>query len=536
MRLALALAACAACGDNSDPASACRLGTAQSAATVQDRRIIGPAAPYAPDLGLASRDDELRTSIAARRQAAWQIVQRVLAPVPLGDLPTSSLPAWHTWYARDDFERTFKHLYAGLGPTGRRARAAIDATAGLAWNAVALDGLPDWPEQRYLDYLAQVDSQLAADGVGDADRVSYSPGAMAHLVDGYARQYACRLAPDPDPFAPEAIRPGALTTQTQRVVVAGCELHALSPIVAGDAPVTVATDGEAEVYVRRGAPPDVATYDCKGTACTVDGDGAIYLAVLAATPAALRVDATYLATDVADPACLDGAMPRDAVLVKADWRRVFGGQALPTYDTSAARLRERLAGDATWNADGAADPDPAAIYSVLLSTGQQFRMPALHVMTKELDHWMWITLWWSPEPDADFGADRPASLGGVWRNYKMCTASAYLEGDPDPHGGQAGTLGAALAAVHGGTGAPSWCANPYLEMGAGNAATNCIGCHQHGGTAATPEQILALPGHGATRVRNNFPSDYLWAIKGGGGDDLSSAVQVEIEYWDANDP
>jgi len=124
----------------------------------------------------------------------------------------------------------------------------------------------------------------------------------------------------------------------------------------------------------------------------------------------------------------------------------------------------------------------------------------------------------------------------VWRNYKMCTASAYLEGDPDPRGGQPGSLGDALAAVHRGTGAPSWCTNPYVESGAGNATTNCIGCHQHGGTARTPEQILALPGHGATRVRNNFPADYLWAIKGGGGDDLSSAVQVEIEYWDANDP
>ena len=38
----------AACGDNADPAGACHLGTTQSAASVQDRRIIGEAAPYAP--------------------------------------------------------------------------------------------------------------------------------------------------------------------------------------------------------------------------------------------------------------------------------------------------------------------------------------------------------------------------------------------------------------------------------------------------------------------------------------------------------
>jgi mono/diheme cytochrome c family protein len=76
-----------------------------------------------------------------------------------------------------------------------------------------------------------------------------------------------------------------------------------------------------------------------------------------------------------------------------------------------------------------------------------------------------------------------------------------------------------------------------LEQGEGNAGTNCIGCHQHGGTDLTPESILAtLPHHGSTRVRNNFFTDYLWAIKGGQGEDLSSLVQAEVDYWDANDP
>ena len=74
-------------------------------------------------------------------------------------------------------------------------------------------------------------------------------------------------------------------------------------------------------------------------------------------------------------------------------------------------------------------------------------------MSKELDHWLWITLWWSPDPDSDFGADRPAAIAalpGPWRNYKMCVTSSYLEGDPDPRGGADGSLGDALAAVHGG--------------------------------------------------------------------------------------
>ena len=162
------MAVLAACGDNGgDKTAACHLGMAASNVAVQDRKVIGVAAPYAADLGLAARDEELRTSIAARREAAWQVVERVLHPVPLGDPRLAQnfggvqpeIPAWHTWYARDDFERTFKKLYRDLGPAGRRARAPIDAAAGLAWNAVALDELPEWPEQRYLDYLAAIDTQ-----------------------------------------------------------------------------------------------------------------------------------------------------------------------------------------------------------------------------------------------------------------------------------------------------------------------------------------------------------------------------------------
>lgn len=116
---AAAVVAIAACGDNVtvDKTAACRIGVATSAASIEDRRVIGEAPAYAPDVTLAARDGELRGSMAARRAAAWQIVERVLRPVPLGDPRVAdnlggqpTLPAWHAWYARDDFDRTFKFL------------------------------------------------------------------------------------------------------------------------------------------------------------------------------------------------------------------------------------------------------------------------------------------------------------------------------------------------------------------------------------------------------------------------------------------
>jgi len=549
----------AACGTEApDKTAMCKLGRATSAATIQDRKIIGAVAPYAADLSLAARDEELRTSIAARRQAAWDAVGKVLAPTPLaepalaaqlGGQPT--IPAWHTWFARDDFDRVFKKLYRDLGPAGRAARAPLDAAtidAGFAWNTTALDELPEWPEQRYQDYLAQIATEEQAAGIGGVHRVGYSTGAMRHLIASYDRQYACRVDAPPDPFAPQPVRAGTPVAQRESLALAECEWHLLGPFVAGagDVTVTASGDGDADLYVRRGAAPEADDYDCRSAqdasseTCTVDGGGPIYVAVFGAAASEVDVQIEYTAEDVAEPTCLAGEMPRDAVLVKADWRRKLSGANLPYFDTSAARMRERLALDADWaNGDGSADPDASQIYTVTLPSGGEFRLPALHVMTKELDHWLWITLWWSPDPDSDFGADRPATIAalpGPWRNYKMCVTSAYLEGDPDPRGGAAGSLGDALAAVSH-EGAPSWCSNPYLELGAGNAATNCIGCHQHGGTELTPEAILATePHHGATRVRNNFFTDYLWAIKGGQGEDLSALVQAEVDYWDASDP
>jgi hypothetical protein len=162
-----------------------------------------------------------------------------------------------------------------------------------------------------------------------------------------------------------------------------------------------------------------------------------------------------------------------------------------------------------------AEVDPGAddIFTVELPNGNRFRLAALHLMTKEFDHWSWTTLWWSRDPAVDFGADRPRELEGTpWARYKMCAVTWFDERDPDPTGGALDpTLGEALAVVHEGVGGPSWCSNPYLEEGPGNAESNCIGCHQHAGAELLPEEILLLPARGRRLARASFPFDYTFA-------------------------
>jgi len=547
------------CTDHTDKTAACHLSAAHQAATIQDRKVIGGASEYAPDLTLPDRDDELQGSIAARRAVAWQIVGKVLAPVTLAEPMLSQpfqLPAWGTWFTHDDFDRVFKKLYRDFTPAQRRARTPLDSAtidAGFVWNTTALDELTtDWPASRYAAYVAAIDSQDKANGIAGANRVGYSPGAMRQLIHSYVQQDACRTAPAPDPFAPDATKPGGPVNAKEAATLDECDFQTFGPYDAGDGNVTVTLsgDGDADLYVRAGSAPDTKTFDCRSEGdssdetCTVPGGAPIYVGVFGAKSSAVKLNVAYTTLDVASPTCLDGPQPRDAVIVKADWHRDLG-DGLPIFDTSAARMTQRLSSSAPlWTDDGGADPDPSLIYTATLpDTGAVFRMPGMHIMSKELDHWLWITLWWSPDPDSDFGADRPAeiaALPGPWKNYKMCVTTGYVENDPDPRGGFAGSLGDALAAVsaaRGGQGGPSWCSNPYIELGAGNAATNCIGCHQHGGTDLLPENILVEQPHfGSTRVRNNFFTDYTWAIKGGRGEDLSSIVQAEVDYWDANDP
>lgn len=223
--------------------------------------------------------------------------------------------------------------------------------------------------------------------------------------------------------------------------------------------------------------------------------------------------------------CFSRELPPDAAVSKMSWRRndelVSGGLAV--QDTTAATLAKRMAGtldEGGWQAKNLplakAGPDEA--YTVKLSDETGFSLVGLHVMTKELRHWVWVTVWWSPSDKAndDFGQDRPeeiTALGGPWKNYKMCVVTDFEEKDPDPRGGFDGTLGDALAAVHG---KATWCSNGFIEKGAHNAQTNCMGCHQHAGDIGALDKLLVdgvkFPEQGRLQVRKGFPADYSWAF------------------------
>ena len=550
--LLIALAA-AACGDNGTKAVCEDLGLRQ-AVQAEDRYILGKGGAYPADMMLRGQERELYRSQKLRRDAAWKTVAKVLAPVAiaqeLGNSPDSTVPLWQTWYAKDDTTRVFQSLFSALPDDEQSAHARFSQESiddALDWNATELEELDNWPQQRRDDYLAAVDTSEKLAGIGGVGVASYSPSALRHLLRSYPELLSCLEAGVPGPIVDT---PGSVLQQAVRepLALASCGQRTLGPfyLAKGESLVsTLSGEGVSDAQVAIRGDDAADDVRCDGDeACTYQGHGAVYVDVSADIDAVIgAIEVDYASPDAPWAGCLEGAFATDSVVVKASWRRAQFGEKLPVFDTSAESMRETLSANAEagWGEPAAeADPGPESIYTIERPNGNRYRLAGLHIMSKELEHWQWTTLWWSDTPTSDFGEDRPDSigeLGSPWNQYKMCTVTMFDEGDSSPDGdfaARAPSLAAALEVMHGGVGAPSWCSNPYIEEGPGNMATNCIGCHQHGGTDLTSETIIggdtSFPEFGRTQLRNNFPHDYSWAPAS--GDKLSLAFKAVVDFFE----
>jgi hypothetical protein len=516
------------------PEPACEVASAKSALSAADRKVVGEPSPYPADGTMRAREDELARSITARRAAAWEIVARVVEPISVDEaaLEGKTVPRFQTWYDVEDLRRVFLHLYEPLSVEEKRARvsfAAEDVSAAFAWNLTAVESLPNWPIERYLEHVAAIDTEQELHGVGGISRVAYSPGAVRHLLASYPEILACR---EQDP--PPALAHGDATSVP--VVAIDLDLEACTSRSLGAHRVELGESLVMDIEADEGAPEIVARVAgrerCREAGrCEVEGPADVEVVVESDAAIEARVVVTRISPNPTWAACLASPFPLDAAIVKADYRRADFDITMPSFDTSAAGLAARLSSNASWlEPDGQADPAPDSIFTLTLPTGESYRLAALHVMTKELDHWTWTTLFWSDDPDTDLGEDRPSDLSGVWQNYKLCVASAFEEDDSDPTASLAGfpTLAATMETVAELVPGRSWCSNPYLEEGHGNAATNCIGCHQHAGTGKVSEDVLLLEDFGATETRNNFPTDYSFAVVQG---DALSTLFAEAELY-----
>lgn len=542
------------CGP-SDPPVAPRCETVSSTAqnaSAQGRWLLGLASRYPADTALAGRADALRRSQRARRAAAWQAVARTFAPVPVaqqGAPAGSTMPRFRTWYDREDVSRVFQRLYRALSPADRTAARRFSDTeldAAFGWNVDFVNTLPEWDAQRLARFVASFETPAALASVQGVNRIAISPDVARHVIQSYPEVVRCINGPGVPVFVDTA--PSTQRVAREPIALSHCGAMAYGPyFVATGGSLVARLEGAAGAVLRvsdaSAAAGEVRCTASDATGCTVRGPGTFRVHVDAREAGAQGVlDVRYESTEAPATACLDGAFSPAAATVAMEWRRAQVLGPLPTYDTSAAGIARRFGagGDETWGAgDGHAEPSDTQIYTQRLESGNTFRLAAMHIRTREVDQWLNITLWWSPEPDGDFGADRPAevrALGAPWSNYKMCVAMDYNEADPDPTGGfsaDAPSLAAALRAVYEGHGGPSWCSNPYIDAGPRLARSNCVGCHQHAMSGLRPAEVQEnpdrFPGRGRARLRNNLPADGFWGLDA--GDRLGAVLVETVDFY-----
>ncbi|MEM6990919.1 MAG: c-type cytochrome [Myxococcota bacterium] len=461
------------------------------------RHLVGVAAPYDANPALAEQHDALAGNIRLRREAAWGTVAKVLEPVPL----------------------------LGL---------AADAEAHEEIDLPEIPAVPRFETWYGLDDFKRMFQHLY-EGLGPSGRSVREPFSAADIDAAFEWNAGALERSSSWPLERYIDHVNRLGECPEGNTEEQCEALLQSNVAgaAGGIPrITYSPATVAHALSEYGT-----SIDCLARLDT------------------LPMDTEPDAPEDNFSTCFSQEFPVDSVLVKAQWERADFGRQLPAFDTDGESLRRVLQGDAEWNEDGDRTVDPGAdqIYTIRLRNGATYRLAGLHIMTKELRHWQWTTLWWSDTPDTDFGADRPESVGAelpaVWSNYKMCSVTFFDENDEDAAARFADlpTLADAIDAT---TGGPSWCSNPYLEHGRGNAATNCIGCHQHGGATVDfdrdgddlldpleQERIIdeedRFPEHGRTQIRELFPADYLYSFNR--VDDFAGVMASEVDFFDFQD-
>lgn len=179
--------------------------------------------------------------------------------------------------------------------------------------------------------------------------------------------------------------------------------------------------------------------------------------------AAAHIRANHLGARAAqDRLATFPAFPTSAIAVKLVWHRVVNTVPVWDHGWRDAPLDDRIVHHAI-TTDAELASARVAMNDPAIAMGDELALVAMHISTKDLPDWLWITFWWSEQ------------------GYRMDATTA--------------------------AGAPSF--NPWLEARFANGEkSNCVTCHQRAVRGAT--EYLPVPL--APDPHPGFQTDFVWTL------------------------
>ncbi len=388
---------------------------------------------------------EISSSMRARRDQAWVIVQQVWEPIPVAG---SKIPAWMTWYEEEDIAQLYRELI-----DKQDAKSALSPAEVSAYVTAVLKEHPFKDLQTSLSSarLGRVLRQFTFPGIpslGPNRRpatgvIYYNTAYVRHLLENAETIARCDLAGFPKLSFPGSSILGSSPVESIGIDRLPFQLPPADP------------QNRWALCMNHEMPPDAIMIKVNWTPLIrYDSAGNGY------------VDEHAIDTSAKMASALSS-------LPSGRWIEI------PWDEDSRAKGGIKAAG-----------------FRVTDEKGREWELRGMHIAKKNLRTWMWTSLF-EAGGSWNWGADKPEALTQQWSplvEYGMCTVSNFRENDPAPWSAYNGkgehlqSLADAVKAVAKVMQGAQWCSNPYIETNM--AFGNCVGCHQGSSETFLPTTVF----------------------------------------------
>jgi hypothetical protein len=438
--------------------------------TPEGRLVVGRGEDYAPSTeDEAALSQRLRTSMKARRDFAWRVVEQMLKPKKVkkaeGD-EYYDVPLWQTWY---------EGMGTELNPIFKLYFQKLSVNPGADRQTLADEAIEEYATKNLLSTLTNANFQKVLkqhEGMnlpaefGGRGFTLFSPSFVKHLLreaQGVEECNAAQSGAEKDPPSPTNFSYCIEEFPRSAVMVKSTWNELADGVFARDTGASAMTD-----VIENGTWP----------------------ALDPSSPSLKRPDEKSIYTNIST----DGTK--------------YG---LTAIHFSTKDVREWVWISLWWDPDAKKDygaDRPAFLDKYNGGVWKNYKMCVVTAFAED-----------DPQPWKSYTGPMK-SLGDSIQSAYKALEKQIAEGAKRIKGmnpSQWGDLGPWPAPYNKMT---SWCSNPNLEFHAGNGRTSCIGCHQlsyteRGGTLVEfSDATRGIPPQFArAKVRMNFPADFAWSFK-----------------------